>query len=203
VGIGSATTDHDSIVGAWGIQARKVRTFQRTLGQENGCIDFCPVDLNMLSVRRWSSHKYAWDAGLAFAVGGGSGRSGGKTMTWDTYFGIGPTVGASFLLANWKHLAVSLSPQFDFVTFIPSGKGSKSFLFNLRGLVEGEVHLGMIRLPAASVGLASGLAASVLYATADKKMPVDKATATKWSLEVTGPTALWDLVTKAFLRYYF
>ena len=70
--------------------------------------------------------------------------------------------------------------------------------------IEGEVHLGMIGLPAASVGVSSGIAASLLYASESKKdMPPDNATALKWGVGTTGPTALWDLVTKAFLRYYF
>lgn len=203
---GVGTTDHDNVVGLWGIEARTIGTFQRTLGQEAGCADSCPVDLNALSLRKWTTSKYAWSAGLALALGGGSGRDATATSkTWDTYFGIGPTVGASFLLASWQHLAVSLAPALDAVYFIPSGKGSKSLLINLRGLVEGEVHLGMIGLPTASVGIASGLQASYLYAGKDTKPGAVNTglTASKWSLSVNGPTALWDLVTKAYIRYYF
>ena len=46
-------------------------------------------------------------------MGGGSRHENGSNKSWDTYFGIGPTVGASFLLTNWQHLAVSLSPQLE------------------------------------------------------------------------------------------
>jgi hypothetical protein len=197
-------TDHDQVVGAWGVEARRIATLQRTLGQELGCEMACPVDLNALSLRRWASRDYAWSLGLALGLGGGSSRRGGRTATWDTYLGVGPTVSAAFLLANWKHLAVSFGPQIDLLYFMPSGRGSKTFLANVRGVFEGEVHLGMLGLPSASVAVTSGLQATVLYATRDRKaMPIEGATALKWELGLTGPTSLWDLVTLTSLRYYF
>jgi hypothetical protein len=201
---GAGGTDHDSVVGAWGLEARRVASLARTAGQENGCGDPCLVDLNALSLRRWSSPSYAWSLGLALGAGGGSSRQLGVSRSWDTYFGMGPTVGANFLLSSWKHLAVSLAPQLDVLFFLPSGKGSKSFIANLRGLVEGEVHLGMIGLPAASVSLSTGLELSFLMATKDEKpMPVANATGLKWTVGLTGPQSLWDLVTRLHLRYYF
>jgi hypothetical protein len=201
--VATAGTDHDSVVGAWGIEARRLASLERTLGQEANC-DPCLVDLNAISLRRWSRPGYAWTVGLALGLGGGSSRMDGTTKSWDTYMGLGPTVGANFLLANWKHLAVSLAPQLDLVFFLPSGKGSKSFIANLRGLVEGEVHLGMIGLPAASVSLSSGIELGVLFATKDNKPnPRPNATALKYSLGMTGPRSLWDLVTRFQLRYYF
>jgi hypothetical protein len=200
----TASTDHDTIVGAWGVEVHQVAVLDRTLRQENGCEESCPVALNSLGVRHWSKNKYAWNVGLALALGGGSSRRAGVSYSWDTFVGAGPTVGASFLLANWKHLAVSAGPALDVVFFVPSGKGSKSVFFNLRGAIEGEVHLGMIGLPAASVGVDSGVAATFLYSSESKKdVPVDNATALKWGFAVNGPQSLWDLVTKAFVRYYF
>jgi hypothetical protein len=201
-----AGTDHDSIVGRWGIEVRRLATFQRTRGQELGCETDCPVDMNALSLRKWSRNDYAYSIGLALGAGGGSSRpvptEGAKT--WDTFMGFGPTLAANFLMADWKHLAVSFSPQFDFLFFLPSSKGSKSFLFNLRGVIEAELHLGMIGLPEASLAASSGLAASYLIATKDDKpMPVANGTASKWSVGFTGPGALWDLVTDIQLRYYF
>ena len=204
----AGATDHDSVVGAWGIEVKRLASVARTLGQESGCgaspTAPCLVDLNALSVRRWSRQNYAWSLGLALGVGGGSSRQAGMSKSWDTYFGIGPTVGANFLMANWKHLAVSLAPELDLVFFLPSGKGSKSFIANLRGLVEGEVHLGMIGLPAASVSLSTGLELNFLMATKDNKpMPVENATALKWTLGMTGPRSLWDVITRLHVRYYF
>ena len=198
-------TDHDSVVGSWGIEVRRVATVSRTLGQELECFDACPFDLNALSVRRWSNPNYAWNAGLIAGVGGGSSRIMGDTRTWDTYLAVGTTLGSSHLLTNWKHLAISLSPQLDLIWWMPSGKGSKTLMANLRGVVEGEVHLGMIGLPAASVALSSGLAVNFAYITEDEKdtAVVAGATATRWNLGITGPQSLWDLVTKMTLRYYF
>jgi hypothetical protein len=199
-------TDHASIVGRWGLEVRRIATFERTRGQELGCEGACPIDMNALSLRKWSRHDYAYSVGLALGAGGGSSRpvatEGAKT--WDTYMGVGPTLSANFLLADWKHLAISLSPQLDFLFYLPSSKGSKTFLIDLRGVVEAELHLGMIGLPEASLAASSGLAASYLIATKDKKpMPVANATASKWSVGFTGPGALWDLVTRIQLRYYF
>jgi hypothetical protein len=200
----AGNTDHDTVIGAWGIEARRLASLARTLGQESGCGDPCLVDLNALSLRRWSQHNYAWNLGLAIGAGGGSSRQDGMTKSWDTYFGLGPTVSANFLLANWKHLAVSLAPGLDLLFFLPSGKGSKSFIANLRGVVEGEVHLGMLGLPSASVSLASGLELNFLLATKDNKpTAAPNATALKYTLGISGPRSLWDLVTRLQVRYYF
>ena len=203
----AGTSDHDSIIGRWGIEARRLGSFYRTQNQEPECPGACMADMNALSLRKWTAHDYAYSFGLALAAGGGATREmvTADAQTWDTYFGIGPTLGASFLLASWKHLAVSWGPQLDAVFFIPSGKGSKQLLIGLRGIVEGELHLGMIGLPAASVALQTGLQASYLMATKDEKegTPQRKLTASRWTLGVTGPQSLWDLVTKMNLRYYF
>lgn len=201
---GSAeATDHDSIVGLWGIEARRIDSFAKTWGEDINCADPCRVDLNSLGVRKWMSPKYAYSVGLAFAAGGGKRRAPLEVETLDTYFGVGPSLGASFLLANWKHLAISMSPQLDAVYFLPSGMGSKSLLVNLRGVVEGELHLGMIGLPQVSLGASTGVLVSFLSASKDEKRQVDNAIATRWSLGVTAPQSLWDLVTSATLRYYF
>jgi hypothetical protein len=197
-------TDHDSVVGLWGIEARRIGAFKKTPGEDIECTDPCTVELNSIGVRKWMSPRYAYSIALALGVGGGARRAPDQVETLDTYFGAGPSVGASFLLANWKHLAVSLSPQLDLVYFLPSGKGSKTFLVNLRGLVEGELHLGMIGLPQASLGVSTGLVASLLTASLNEKgAPVPNAIAYRWSIGLTGQQALWDLVTNATLRYYF
>jgi hypothetical protein len=196
------TTDHDSVVGRWGIEVRRVAALPRSArGRACGGAP-CPVDLNSFGVRRWSSHRYSWNAGLAVAAGGGSVREGGTTRTYDTYFGIGPTLGASFLLANWQHLAVSAGPQLDFAFFLPSASGSKTILLNGRAQVEAELHLGFMGLPAASVGVLTGLGANLTLHT-EGDMPVEGQPAADWSISTLGPTSLWDVVTNAFVRFYF
>jgi hypothetical protein len=201
----SSATDHDMVVRHWGIEARRLATVQRTPGQDPGCGTDCPLGLNALSLRRWSTTNYAWSAGLALAAGGGTSRQmgTGSTQSWDTYFGFGPTVGATFLLANWKHLAVGLSPQIDFVFFLPGGTRPKTLSLDVRGLAEGELHLGFIGLPQVSVGLSSGLAFNFTAITKTDTPPAATTTANRWSLGFTGPTSFWGLVTNAFLRFYF
>jgi hypothetical protein len=200
-------TDHDTVVGRWGVEARHLGNFPRTPGNDLRCTGRCDISINSFSVRRWSTHKYAWSAGLALGVGGGS-RYEPTVMavqSWDTYLGFGPTLGASFLLTNWQHLTVSLSPQLDAVFFIPRSTGSKTFLLNVRGLLEGELHLGFIGLPELSVGLASGLV--VNFKTISKSeltvMTPDAGTASEWNIGFSGPQSFWGLVTNAYLRFYF
>jgi hypothetical protein len=204
----AGATDHDTVVGRWGIEARHIEgPFQRTLGNDLTCGGDCPIALNSLGVRKWQTQRYAWNAGLALGVGGGSRYSTERmaVQSWDTYLGFGPTVGASFLLTNWRHLAVSLSPQLDAVMFIPRGTGPKTFLVNVRGLVEGELHMGFIGLPELSIGLSSGLEASVrtVSKSAMTLETTNKGTASEWSVGFSGPQSLWGLVTNAFLRFYF
>jgi hypothetical protein len=191
------------VVGKWGADFRHLGTFQRTHGQERGCEEDCPVAMNSVGLRRWSTERFGWHAGLAIAVGGGAGRRDGDVRRWDTFIGLGPTLGTNFLLASWRHLAVSAGPQLDAVVFMPSRRGSTSFLFNLRGVLEGEFHLGVLGYPEASFSLSGGIQASVLYATEHQRTPMDRDTALKWSLTASGPQSFWDMVTKVQLRYYF
>ncbi len=199
----ASATDHDKILGHWGLEAREIAKLQRTPGQDGACKDNCPVAVNALGVRRWYQPDRAWSAGLAFAIGGGSSSVGGKTLTWDTYMGVGPTVGMSFLVANWKHLAVSASPQLDTLFFMPGGTRSKTLLVNARGLVEGELHLGFIGLPAASLGLSSGVVLAFKAVTKPGDDFNTTKTANEWSFGPTGPQSLWGLVTNMYLRFYF
>jgi hypothetical protein len=194
--------DHDLVVGRFGLEARQLAVFQRTPGNDLTCTD-CPIQINALSLRRWQTPTYAWSAGLALGLGGGSRSELGVKKTWDTYLGIGPTVAASFLLTSWKHLAVSLSPQLDFVFFMPRGSGSKHFVVNARGLVEGELQLGFIGLPELAVGLASGLEIAYRGVTRPELPGNAGGLATRWDIGFSGPQTLWGLVTNMFLRFYF
>jgi len=198
----SGPDDHHQVIRHWGVEARRIATFQRSaLRNDRACAGKCEAELNALSLRRWVSPNYAWSLGLALTGGGGRTRSAMESFTWDTHLGLGPTLGASFLLTSWKHLAVSFGPQLDAVYFLQSGSGAKTWLFNLRGLIEGELHLGFIGLPQLSVALSSGLAAS--YATTSKSQLTPAGTAREWSIGFTGPQSLWGLVTNMAVRFYF
>jgi hypothetical protein len=73
--------------------------------------------MGALSVRYWTTRNLAFNAGLAFAVGGG--RDGSQAL--DTYLGVGPVLGAALLLGNWHHLAVRPAPGV-FVWFTGRGR---------------------------------------------------------------------------------
>ena len=189
-------SDHDAVVGRVGIEARRmdVGSLPLTLGP-NGCPaattaagDDCTVAMGVLGVRYWWTRNLAWNVGLAFAAGGG--RDGGQSL--DTYVGLGPVFGLSLLLANWRHLSVSASPELGIVYFRPGGDVPSSKLVQLRGALEGELHFGFVGVPALSVGLLAGLGFQY------ESVPETRV----WSVGVLGGGSIWGTLTNLFVRYY-
>lgn len=150
----------------------------------------CPdVAVSMLGGRHWFTRNLALNAGAALVLGGGS----QDNRLLDTYFGLGPTVGLSVLLGNWRHLAVAASPAVSFVWFKAAGAAASTYLFDLRAELEAELHFGFIGLPALSVGLRSGVL-----------LRLEKSTqVTLWAAGVSGATTVRGLVNDLSLRYYF
>ena len=190
-------SDHDAVVGHWGIEARRFSgtPFPLTLSPLSACPQSttigvpCTTDMGAISVRYWKSRNMAWNGGLAFVLGGG--RQG--SLALDTYYGVGPIVGVSLLLGNWRHLAVSASPEASFVYFKPSGGNSTSTkLVTLRAELEAELHFGFIDVPALSIGLTAGLVFA--YESAPG--------ASTWSVSVTDAQSVWGTLTNLFIRYY-
>jgi hypothetical protein len=194
-------SDHDAVRDSWGVTVRPVTTKLPVFGLRamTGCptavstasaTGACPpVTVSELAGRRWVGRNVALDAGLAFALGGGS--EAGRLL--DTYFGLGPTVGASILLANWRHVAIAAGPALTVVIFKGAGSASTTYVADLLGSLEAELHLGFIGAPALSLGIRSGLAFRLEHA-------VD---ATVWSVGVGGATTVRSLFEDVALRYYF
>lgn len=198
-------TDHQRVVGRWGIEARSLGTLQssganpdpRCTGPTGSPIDGCRnVNMIAIGIRRWHTEKYAYSAGLTLGAGGGSTAGLGS---WDTYVGVGPNFGAYFLLGQWKHLALSASPQLGLLYFAPSGSGNKTFSANLAGKLEAELQLGFIGLPGLSVGTDVGLGFNY---TNVSENDAKAGGFSHWSLGTTGPSSLWGLVTGSFVRFY-
>lgn len=204
-------TDHDKIVGRFGLEIRSLGTVNRTDGQcteaysaearKDGNLA-CPLSLNAISLRRWTSHRYGYGAGLALAAGGGSRRNAADTASesFDTYFGIGPTVSARWVLGNWKHFIISTGPDFDVVFFAQAGSKPQTLMFNLRALVEGEMHLGFLGAPSLTVGTTMGLVGS--YRTVKNAKEGPGRISSLWSVGIPGPDAPLSLVNSLFLRLY-
>ena len=197
----SGPTDHQRVIGRWGIEARRIDTLKASKSSPDprcqGVDDSCRnVQLTSIGVRRWISEHYAYSAGLAFAVGGGSTSGLGS---WDTHFGIGPTVGAYFLLSQWKHLAISATPQLGLLYFAPSGSGSKTLSADVMGKVEAELHLGFIGLPGFAVGTDAGLGFKYTRVSNDSD---GSGGYSVWNVGTAGTSTPWGLVTNAFLRFY-
>jgi hypothetical protein len=197
-------SDHDAVVGHWGIEARRLASvpYGLALRPDSGCPLLgpapaatvtppppCTVDLGAISVRHWRSRTLAINAGLVFGAGGG--QQGARTL--DTYFGVGPIVGLTLLLGNWRHLAIGASPELSYVYFRPSGGGSSSTtLIDLRAQLEGELHFGFVGVPALSVGIAAGLLFRY-ESTPDVSI---------WTVSINDGSTVWGTLTNLFIRYY-
>jgi len=189
-----AASDHDAIVGHVGIEARRFDpgplplTLRAGLGCPLGAT--CDVSMGVLSVRYWWTRNLAWNAGVAFAAGGG--RTG--TVTLDTYYGAGPIAGLSVLLGNWRHVAISASPELAFVWFRPGAPevGGRTTMVSFRGALEAELHFGFVGVPALSIGLIAGM-----------RFQYESAAGTRlWSVGVIGDGSVWDALTNLYVRYY-
>jgi hypothetical protein len=193
-----AASDHDAVVGHVGIQARRLEPGPLPLALRPGlgcAADMstpCTVTLGALGARYWVTRNFAWNGYLAFGAGGGSiGSSGAQGL--DTYLGIGPIVGFTLLLANWRHLAIGASPEVGVVWFRPGGTGSGSTkIVEVRAALEAELHFGFVGVPALSIGLQAG--AELDYES--------NASAQLWSVGLTGAGSVWDSLTDLFVRYY-
>jgi len=193
-----AASDHDAVVGHVGIEARRFDPgpLPLTLQPGVGCpaagagTAACEVTMGALGARYWWTRNLALNAGVAFGVGGG--RDG--TDSRDTYFGVGPTVGLSLLLGNWRHLAVSASPELAYVWFRPGGTGAGAnvHMLALRAALEAEVHFGFIGVPALSIGLLAGM--GLQYQGAGDTRA--------WSVGVLGGDSIWGALSNLFVRYY-
>jgi hypothetical protein len=201
----AAASDHDAVVGAWGIEVRPVAATLPVFARRasTGCptapaavpgapvttVDCPAISVGMLGVRHWLGSNLAVDAGIALAMGGGS--DSGRLL--DSYFGFGPAVGLAVLLGNWRHLAVMASPSVQMVVFKGAGSADTTYVADLRADLEGELHFGFIGVPALSLGIRSGVLLRLEHA-ADVSL---------WSAGVAGATTVRGLVSDLSLRYYF
>lgn len=190
-----AASDHDLVVGHLGIAARKVDTGPLTLALRpgQGCAADgstpCTVTLGAVGARYWMTRNLAFNGYLALGTGGGS--IGSQDL--DTYLGVGPLLGVTLLLANWRHLAVGASPELGVIWFRPAGGDvASTLLLQMRAAVEAELHFGFIGVPALSIGLQAGAA-----------LQYERAPAVHlWSVGVIGAGSIWDALSTLFVRYY-
>jgi hypothetical protein len=190
-----APSDHDAVVGHVGIELRRIDTapFPLALRPDSACPAAqtapCTVNLGALSLHYWATRNLALTGGLALGFGGG--RDANHAL--DTYAGVGPIVGMSLLLGNWRHLAIAASPEASFVWFSPGHDATPSTtLVTVRAAIEGELHFGFVGVPALSIGLDAGLGfrwESQGYARV-------------WSLGVVGPGGIASVLSDLFVRYY-
>lgn len=193
-----AASDHDAVIGHFGIEARRFDPGPLPLALAPGVscptagagTPACEVTMGAIAARTWWTRNLAFNAGLAFGVGGGR----DAMMSLDTHVGIGPIVGLSLLLGNWRHLAISASPELAYVWFRPggTGAGANTTMLALQAALEAEVHLGFVGVPALSVGLLAGM--GFQYESAGETRV--------WSVGVLGGDSIWGAVSNLFVRYY-
>jgi hypothetical protein len=193
-----AASDHDAVVGHIGIEARRFDPGPMPLALRDGLgcpmgaagTAACEVTMGAVVVRTWWTRNLALNVGAAIGAGGGR----NDTRGLDTYLGVGPIVGMSLLLGNWKHLSVAASPELALVWFKPSvgsDSGSTTMLA-LQAALEAEVHLGFVGVPALSIGLLAGLG-----------FQYESVAGTRlWSVGVMGGDSLWGALSNLFVRYY-
>jgi hypothetical protein len=190
-----AASDHDAVVGHLGIAARRLTPgpLPLVLRPGQGCAaDMstpCTVTLGAVGARYWMTRNLALNAYLALGTGGGS--FGGQDL--DTYLGVGPVVGATLLLANWRHLSIGASPELTVVWFRPAGGDAASTLIvDMNAALEGELHFGFVGVPALSIGILAGAALEFERAPS----------AHLWSVGVIGAGSIWDALSTLYVRYY-
>jgi hypothetical protein len=191
----AAASDHDAVVGHVGIAARRLDPgpLPLTLRPGQGCpADMstpCSVTLGAVGARYWMSRNLALNGYLALGTGGGS--TAGHDL--DTYLGVGPIVGVTLLLANWRHLSIGASPELTVVWFRPAGGDAAStLLVDMSAALEGELHFGFVGVPALSIGILAGAALNY------ERAP----TAHLWSVGVIGAGSIWDALSTLYVRYY-
>jgi hypothetical protein len=190
-----AASDHDAVVGHVGIAARRLDPgpLPLSLRPGQGCpTDMsipCAVTLGAVGARYWMTRNLALNGYLAIGSGGGS--LGGQDL--DTYLGVGPVVGATLLLGNWRHLSIGASPELTVIWFRPAGGDAPStLLVGMTAALEGELHFGFLGVPALSIGLLAG--AALNYERAPN--------AHLWSVGVIGAGSIWDALSTLYVRYY-
>lgn len=193
-----AASDHDAVLGHFGITARHFAPGPLPLALAPGIscpssgadTSACEFTMGALAVRYWWTRNLAFNGGLAFGVGGG--RDAMQSL--DTHIGLGPTVGISLLLANWRHLAISASPELAYVWFRPggTGAGANTTMLAFQAALEAEVHLGFVGVPALSFGLLAGMG-----------LQIESAGETRvWAIGVLGGDSVWGALSNLFVRYY-
>jgi hypothetical protein len=190
-------SDHDAVVGHLGVEARRFDPgpLPLSLRPGFGCpatgagTAACEVGMGAVAVRHWRTRNLAVNGGVAFAVGGGRDGAQGR----DTYLGVGPIVGLTLLLGNWRHLAISASPELAYVWFNPSlGDAGSTTSLSLRATLEAELHFGFVGVPALSIGLLAGMTFQY-ESVADTRL---------WSVGVLGGDSIWGALSNLFVRYY-
>ena len=196
-----AASDHDAVVGHVGIEARRFdpgplpltlrarlrlpggrRGHRRLRGHDGRARGALLVDAQPRLERGRRVRRPA------------AGATGPTSR--DTYFGFGPIVGLSLLLGNWRHLAVSASPELAYVWFRPGGTGGgagTTTMLALRGGAGGGGALRLRRRAGAVDRLLAGMA-----------LPVRERGATRalWSVGVLGGDSVWGALSNLFVRYY-
>ena len=156
-----AASDHDAVVGHFGIEARRFDPgpLPLTLRAGLGCplgADLRPVSMGVLSVRYWWTRNLAWNAGLAFAAGGGRDRDGGARHLLRLRADRRAVDAARQLAApgdrrpapSWRSSGSGRARR--------TRAGARRWS-SLRGALEAELHFGFVGVPALSIGLLAGM----------------------------------------------
>ena len=194
-----AASDHDAVVGHIGIEARRFDPgpMPLTLQPGVGCpaagagTADCEVTMGALAVRYWWTRNLALNAGVAFGAGGG--RDG--TDSRDTYFGVGPIVGLTLLLGNWRHLAVSASPELA-LRLVPARRHRRRPATPRCWRCGRRWRRRSTSASSACRRCRSACSRGWVFSIRAR------ATRALWSVGVLGGDSIWGALSNLFVRYY-
>lgn len=188
----SLPTDHDVVIGAWGLgyhglvqvalpMAIPVGRGDQAGMQPNDKLSLRQVLVPTLGLRKWFSKRRGFDAGLGLALstGANSATYGNTKSTVDkeTVFALSARAGLPIVAVDTRHMAFMVIPEAtvafatsnvaaEFAENAPPDAKLRGFSANIGLRAGAEVHFGFMGLPRLSLQAGVGLYMTAQWASA-------------------------------------
>lgn len=185
-------TDHDVVIGAWGLGYQGSSEVPLPLAipvgrgdqagmNPNDKLNLRQVLVPTLGLRKWFSKRRGFDAGLGIALSTGANSatygSAKSTVDKETIFALSARAGLPFVAVDTRHMAFIVVPEAN-VAFATSNVAAefdenappdvrlRGFSANLGLRAGAEVHFGFMGLPRLSLQAGVGLYVTAQWASA-------------------------------------
>lgn len=226
----SLPTDHEVVIGAWGLGysgmvqvplplAVPVGRGDQAGMQPNDKLNLRQVFIPTLGLRKWFSKRRGFDAGLGIALSTGADSatygSVKSTVDKETMFALSARVGLPIVPVDTRHMAFMVIPEAnigfatsnvaaEFDENAPPDAKLRGFSANFGLRVGAEVHFGFMGLPRLSLQAGVGLYVTAQWASAT----VSNQSLSTYDVSVGLGSAEdpWDIFTgisNLSARYYF